>query len=291
MIIRQLSNYAPRPRINSLGIFSEDTTPIYVLDLILAYQHGINPLTASINYSNIYGMQKTARSKQEIALMIAGILIAVGMPVSYAIHHTNMRREYLEAHPEIMAYSKALVESKSPEIQQKIEQIVEKAKAETPPESIQEEKTPAKEQTIQTSKYKSCDITPKLVRAIIDLEYDPRKEVSSKGATGRMQIMRRTWDDINKKSFGGKYPYVPYAKNAEINIKFGTQYLKEIKSYLDSHKKYWKTDQLPLIFACYIGGWGNIKRCKFDPELIKSLPNTYDYMQRGSNLMGYEGYL
>ena len=229
--------------------------------------------------------------------MIAGILIAVGLPVSYAIYHTHLKAEYIDAHPEIMSYSKALVESESPEIQQKVQQIVEQAKAETPLDSFNAESTPAEsisstnDDQIPTSEYQSCEITPQLVQAVIDLEYDSKKEVSSKGATGRMQIMKDTWDDINKKSFGGKYPYVPYAKNPTINIKFGTQYLKDIKSYLDSHKADWNTDELPLIFACYIGGWNNIRKHNFDPKLIKSMPNTYDYMQRGSNLMGYQGEL
>ena len=51
---------------------------------------------------------------------------------------------------------------------------------------------------------------------------------------------------------------------------FGTAYLKSIKKYLGSHKSEWKTDELPLIFACYFGGWGNVRKAGFDPSKIKS---------------------
>lgn len=265
---------------------SDNTTPI--------------TLESIVQYANYSWIQKESayRSNLEIAGMIAGILIAVGFPTSYAIYHANVKAEYLASHPEYISYGKTIVESKSPEVQKKVEEIVSKAKNEpeldfdiTPIDQPQESQEVKKNKPETKSGHQECEVTSKMIQSIISLEYDPRKEVSSKGATGRMQIMKPTWDEINRKSFGGKYPYVPFAKDPQINIKFGTKYLKDIKAYLDSHKKEWKTDQLPLIFACYFGGIGNVQRCKFDPKLIKSLPNTHDYMQRGSNLMGYSGNL
>jgi len=256
-------------------------------------------LDSLVQYANTSGVKKeSSYSRIEMAGMIAGILIAVGFPLSYAVYHANIRAEYLAAHPEYIDYGKTLVESKSPETQQKIQEIVSKVEDEDVMNfDIEQKNETQKVENVKTKEssteagYQSCEVTSKLVQAIIDLEYDPNREVSSKGATGRMQIMKPTWEDINQKHFGGKYPYVPYAKNTEINIKFGTQYLKDIKHYLDSHRKDWNTDELPLIFACYIGGWNNIRKRNFDPELIKSMPDTYDYMQRGSNLMGYQGEL
>lgn len=239
------------------------------------------------------GIEKNAFANKEISLMTAAILIAFGLPTSYALRHAKIRADELASRPELSQKAKAIVDSDSPEIQEKVQQIVDQVEVDFPvtitnevPNSVSPEVKKEK-----PDGYKSCDITPKMVQAIIDLEYDPKKLVSSQGATGKMQIMKPTWDEINKKSFGGKYPFETYAKVPNINIKFGTIYLQNIKKYLDGHKSEWKTDQLPLVFACYFGGIGNIRKHKFDPELIKSLPKTYDYMQRGSNLMGYEGVL
>jgi hypothetical protein len=101
--------------------------------------------------------------------------------------------------------------------------------------------------------------------------------------------MPDTWEEINKRHFGGKYPYKKYALNDGVNRQFGTKYLRMIKEYLDDYKPQWKTDQLPLIIACYFGGMGNVMRANFDPVKIrKHYPQTYDYMVRGSNLMGYD---
>jgi hypothetical protein len=239
------------------------------------------------------GMEKNAFANKEISLMTAAILIAFGLPTSYALRHAKIKAEDLASRPELSQKAKAIVESDSPEIQEKVQQIVEQAEVDFPmtitnkvPNSV----SPEVEKE-SPDVHQSCEITPQMVQAIIDLEYDPKKETSSQGAVGRMQIMKPTWDEINEKNFGGKYPFETYAKIPKINIKFGTLYLQNIKKYLDSHKSEWKTDELPLIFACYFGGIGNIRKHKFDPELIKSLPKTYDYMQRGSNLMGYQGTL
>ena len=104
-----------------------------------------------------------------------------------------------------------------------------------------------------------------------------------------MQLMPPTWEAINKRYFGGKYPFHKYNSNSYVNRRFGAIYLEEIKEYLDSHKSQWKTDQLPLILACYHGGIGNITKANFDPEKIKKyMPKTHDYMIRGSNIMGHQ---
>lgn len=127
-----------------------------------------------------------------------------------------------------------------------------------------------KQDAVQKDVYQPCEITEEIINAVISMEYDSRKQVSSKGATGLMQIMPKTWEDINKNEFGGKFPFKTYAKNDKINKMFGTAYLKSIKKYLDSHKSEWKTDELPLIFACYFGGWGNVRKAGFDPSKIKT---------------------
>jgi hypothetical protein len=103
-----------------------------------------------------------------------------------------------------------------------------------------------------------------------------------------MQLMPDTWEALNRRYFGGKYPFRKYNSNDYINRRFGALYLQEIKEYLDTHRAQWKTDQLPLIIACYHGGIGNIRKANFDPVKIKTyMPKTYDYMVRGSYIMNH----
>ena len=131
-----------------------------------------------------------------------------------------------------------------------------------------------------------AQVTKAMVDVVTSLEHDPRRQVSSKGATGVMQIMGPTWEEINRKHFGGKYPYRQYARNKGVNKAFGEIHLKNIKDYLDQHRSEWKTDQASLILACYHGGIGNVTLAKFDREIIRrKMPATYDYMVRGTNLL------
>jgi len=135
---------------------------------------------------------------------------------------------------------------------------------------------------------KEAEITQELLDTIWTLEYDPKRQVSSKGAAGEMQLMEETWNELNRKHFGGKYPWDQYRFNSKVNRMFAKQYLADIKAFLDARKDSWKTDQAPLMLASYYGGIGNVSRCDFDPDIIKrKLPKTYDYMVRGSNLLGY----
>lgn len=136
---------------------------------------------------------------------------------------------------------------------------------------------------------KSTNVTQELLNTVLSLEYDPRKQVSSKGAAGDMQLMEPTWNELNRKHFAGKYPWNKYRFDSKVNRMFGQQYLVDIKTFLDANRDKWKTDQVPLMLASYHGGIGNISRCGFDPAVImRHLPKTYDYMSRGSSLMGYQ---
>ena len=265
---------------------------------------------------------KPPSSKRAIA--VAAILVAIGIPISIALFRTNVTPSEFASHPDAVKKGTMVgsLAKENPEIFYKVQQFVdsmtntvaatranpEKPIEQTPTSGIQnkapQKRAPqikAEPQTKQPTKIQEppakpdpnakqdCEVTRRLVDAIIVLEHDPKKDFSSKGAAGLMQLMPKTWEEINQKQFGGKYPFKPNCTNDWINKRFGTIYLQEIKRYLDNNKAQWKTDQLPLIFACYFGGIGNIRQYNFDPSKIKKYaPKTYDYMIRGSNLMGHE---
>ena len=125
-----------------------------------------------------------------------------------------------------------------------------------------------------------------LFDVIVSLEGTPANVINSIGAAGTMQIMKPTWEEINKKGFGGAYPYSQYSTNDKINRMFGEYYIDRISGFLDQYKSEWKTDKASLVLACYHGGIGNIQKAKFDPRIIKKkMPRTYDYMSRGAALL------
>ena len=217
------------------------------------------------------------------AILRAAIMIAVGIPVSIALLTTQVTAQELVSNPNIIHQGKRIVRSQNPSDRQQVEEAIAQFKK-SPSNSNGLDKKPKNK-----SNYNSVEITRTLVDAIIALEYVPNKMFSSKGAGGVMQLMPATWEEVNQKSFQGKYPFDLYATNSIVNVQFGTQYLKNIKTYLDNRKDQWNADQLPLIFACYFGGIGNIRKANFDPDKIKELyPKTYSYMVRGSNLMDYD---
>jgi hypothetical protein len=130
-------------------------------------------------------------------------------------------------------------------------------------------------------------VSSELIDVVISLEHDPRRDISSKGARGLMQLMKPAWDDMNNKFFGGKYPYEQYALNDHVNKMFGSKYLSYIKERLQQYKHLWRTDEESLILACYHGGLGNIMKAKFDPRILKKkMPLTYSYMIRGKSRLG-----
>lgn len=256
---------------------------------------------------------------QNTAILCAAILIAIGIPTSLVLMNTGTTGEDLasrpdlarkgsqiarlsetsEEHAKIVERAKALASMPSAAPQAKPQQtwenpvpqpanpVPEKAISSPRPQP-QPPRTPSirptKEQRMQAQ-----EVNRQLVDAIVMLEHDPNKNFSSKGAGGLMQLMPQTWEEINRKHFNGKYPFRKYATNDWVNRKFGTIYLKQIKDYLDDNRSQWKTDQLPLIFACYFGGIGNVRKANFDPAKLKRhYPKTYDYMLRGSGLMGYD---
>jgi hypothetical protein len=135
--------------------------------------------------------------------------------------------------------------------------------------------------------HSSTTVGKALFDVIVSLEGTPANVINSIGAAGTMQIMKPTWEEINKKGFGGAYPYSQYATNDRINRMFGEYYIDKISSFLDQYKSEWKTDKASLVLACYHGGIGNIQKAKFDPRIIKKkMPKTYSYMSRGAALLG-----
>lgn len=143
-----------------------------------------------------------------------------------------------------------------------------------------------KETKKEFKKHTVSDDTVNVVRII---EGARPRSVSHRGATGLMQIREDTWDWLNHKYFGDRYPYRPYAKNSSVNLKFGRKYLEYLNSWLDSESESWNANQAFLLFVAYNGGMGNLKKNGFDPvTLKKKCPVAYDYAERACNLLGVD---
>lgn len=254
-------------------------------------------------------MKTGSMSDLKITVITTAILVAIGWPISLALFSTGATPEDVARNPDAVQRGRQIAVSNNPEAKKMVEEAVAKAYTARahqhheeyapagiqrpisvqPNQNISTKNAPASTNATPEQMHQACEITHDIVNAVIAMERVKGKPFSSKGAGGDMQLMPKTWESINKKHFNGKYPFDKYATHSWINKKFGTLYLKEIKNYLDSHRSQWKTDQLPLIFACYFGGIGNVRKANFDPDKLKQhFPLTYDYMVRGSNLSGYD---
>jgi len=233
------------------------------------------------------------------AIFCAALLIAIGLPMSIVMSRTGTTGSELAARPDIVRRATEIAKAKdtSKEYAAIVERARQLASMPDPKQEASrndlsrmvEPQSTRQVRPTEDQKLQAQDVNRQLVDAVITLEHVPGKTFSSKGAGGLMQLMPAVWEEINQKNFNGKYPFEQYVRNDWVNRKFGTIYLGTIKNYLDSHKEHWKTDQLPLMFACYFGGIGNIRKANFDPVKIKKYyPKTYDYMIRGSGLMGYD---
>jgi hypothetical protein len=241
------------------------------------------------------------------AIFTAAILLAMGVPISMALFRTNVSPQEFASNPDAVRIGTATAKrpNQDPEFSARVQQFIDnttvaiatqKSNPASPPfvqptgrPTTQPTARPAVQPVAKPNNKISCEINRQLIDSVIMLEHVPGKNLSSKGAGGLMQLMPKTWEEINQEHFGGKYPFAKYYANDWVNRRFGEIYLKEIKDVLDSVKNQWKTDQLPLIFACYHGGFGNIRKANFDPEKIRvNFPKTYSYMIRGTNLMGGE---
>lgn len=174
-----------------------------------------------------------------------------------------------------------------------VEQIVEQTPAVRAPEAPAEEPptqavaTPAKptNEPVAPKPAGGWHVTDDMVKAVISVEGASPTHVGRSGDTGTMQILPSTWEEINRSYFGGKYPYKKYAKNHQVNVMFGKQYLLHIKRWLDGHKDKLKGDPVFLMFAAYNGGMGSVEKAKFDPTIIAQyLPRVFDYASRAYNL-------
>jgi hypothetical protein len=224
--------------------------------------------------------------EKRLAIVTAAVLIAVGLPVSIALFSTGTTAEDIARNPDAVRRGRQIAASPHPDAKRIVSNAVDKAYG------IAREKQrnpPPRPKATPAQSREACEITRQIVDAVVAMERVRGKPFSSKGAGGDMQLMPETWESINRKHFQGRYPFAKYVRHPWINRRFGTIYLREIKDYLDGHRGEWKTDQLPLVFACYFGGIGNVRRANFDPSKLKvHYPLTYDYMVRGSNLVGYD---
>ena len=233
------------------------------------------------------------------AIVFAVILVSIGMPMSLVLMRTGTTGSELASRPDLVQKGRQIARMSG--TSEEYAEVVEKAKRlmDTPQPaqqapgtrdgvSVSKPQAPRQAKPTLEQRRRAHEVTRQLVDAIVMLEHVPGKEFSSQGAGGLMQLMPETWEAINRMHFGGMYPFSRYAKVDHINRRFGTIYLGQIKDYLDKNRSQWKTDQLPLMFACYFGGIGNMTKANFDPAKIKKhYPKTYDYMIRGTNLMGY----
>ena len=274
---------------------------------------------ASYGWNEMEIKKDVKSSKRAVAF--AALLVAIGIPMSIALFRANVTTDEFASNPDSVRTGTRAghLSTVDQEIALKVQRFVDSmtntvAETRTSPGKMSNQpaspvtetqkktlKTKTQPQTNQTAKIQEppakpdpnakqdCEVTRQLIDTIITLEHVPGKDLSSKGAGGLMQLMPKTWEEINQKQFGGKYPFNPHHTNDWVNKRFGTIYLQQLKDYLDNRKAQWKTDQLPLIFACYFGGIGNISTYNFDPAKIKKYaPKTYDYMMRGTSLMGQE---
>ena len=223
-------------------------------------------------------------SEKQQAVLLVFLAMIVGIPIMTAMHAFDVSGQdmvdnaSLKRKAEIVALEKDLVEIKA-QVQKEIQEAEMKALSQ--PSNVEQHK--------QARPFASCEVTDELVNTIVTMEHDPLRGTSSSGAAGLMQIMRPTWDELNRKHFGGKYPWQTYRFNNKINKMFGRRYLKDLKGLLDANKDKWQADELPLLIASYFSGFGNVQKHDFNPATIKTyLPKTYDYMTRGSNIMGYD---
>jgi hypothetical protein len=190
-------------------------------------------------------------------ILAAVIMIAAGIPVSLALLKTDTTASDLSSHPELIKKGKEIVQMRetSPQISKIVNDLVSKPYAHSPgagmqvpnlPLSMIEGDTPAVKNKIEEAvgkTYKntppppaakpgqkqSYEITKPLVDAVISMEHVPNKNYSSAGAGGMMQLMPDTWEALNKRYFGSKYPFRKYNSNDYINRRFGALYLQEIK--------------------------------------------------------------
>lgn len=262
---------------------------------------GFHVASSRWNEMELNPRKKSPSSKK--AILVAAILLALGVPMSIALFRANVSPQEFASNPDAvrMGTAAARRSNEDPEFSARMQQFIDNTTAaivtqKSNPASqpvaqpvAQPAVQPAARPAAQPNGKISCEINRQLIDSVIMLEHVEGKEFSPKGAGGLMQLMPKTWEQINQEHFNGKYPFAKYHANDWVNRRFGEIYLKEIKEILDSVKNQWKTDQLPLIFACYHGGFGNMRKANFDPEKIRvNFPKTYDYMIRGTNLMGGE---
>ena len=125
------------------------------------------------------------------------------------------------------------------------------------------------------------------VNAIIQLEGASIRFVGPSRDTGVMQMLPSTWEEMNIRYYGGKFPYDRYKFNEKVQIMMGKQYVIHISNWLDRYNNVWGASKSFLIFATYNGGMGNIRRNAFDINNIRNnLPSVYSYAERGCNLIG-----
>jgi hypothetical protein len=233
------------------------------------------------------GMLQDISRETQKNLLIGYLLFVAGLPLWAWAAKSGTSENEMRSHPEMRQKAESIYNSADSHTKAELDQLKNQIQRE-----IEERKSKALEgqnkqaPASQPKAFKECEVTPDLVQTIISMEHDPRKGTSSAGAAGEMQLMKPTWDELNKKHFGGKYAWHKYRFNKDVNVMFGTQYLKDIKAFLDANRGEWKADEHSLIMACYFGGMGNVEEAGFNPHVIKNrLPLTYDYMMRGTNLM------
>jgi hypothetical protein len=233
------------------------------------------------------GMLDNISKETKKNLLIGYLLFISGLPLWVWAAKSGTSEREMRSHPEMKQKAEGIYSTSNEQMRQELDRLKEQIQREIEERQRKALEAPSKRPpTRQATDFSKCEVTPELVQTIISMEHDPSKNTSSAGAAGVMQLMKPTWDELNRKHFGGKYPWHKYRFNKDVNIRFGTQYLKNIKAFLDDHQNEWKADQHSLIMACYFGGIGNVQDAHFDPHVMKrKLPLTYDYMTRGTNLM------
>ncbi len=121
------------------------------------------------------------------------------------------------------------------------------------------------------SKYSSLyGIPEEVIYATIKIEsgFDP-EAVSVAGAMGLMQLMPSTFEWLTGDEHLGEYLVTDELFDPEVNIRYGTYYLKYLYTKFDHN---WKTTA-----AAYNGGEGNVMKWLADPKYSDGEGNLTDY--------------
>ena len=225
------------------------------------------------------GMKRTLIWLSLIALLDITVVFPLVNKLGLEIREVRERMSSPEGQ-EAMEQAREIIEHKdsdpqAAQIYERVTQDISKAKSEVLPETPE---LPPVDSQLEG-----------LRKGVIAVEGADSDFVGPAGDTGVMQILPSTWEDMNRRFFDGKYPYAKFAKNPVVNKLVGTRYLQYLRDWAGKYKDQWRASEEFLIFAAYNGGIGNLRKSRFDPEVLREFkPTVFDYATRACNIAGFD---